>query len=276
MSCVLMSFSQSDSCITVKADADVFVLNRPGYEDTNYGNYFDLLSNAWTYSGDISIARSLIHFDYTIPAGATIDSAKLSFYTHVSPHGNGDHSGNNASYIQRVTDPWEENTATWNNKPTTTTTNQVTLAQSTSPTQNYTDIDVTDIFQDIYDSGNNYGIMLRLQTEAVYSRLVFASKEEANTALHPELTICYTLTSAAIEEEESALNIYPNPSNGNIFIEGDNLEKVTFYNSLGQKVLEQTLYDSKNEIHLSDQIGILHVVIEDKQGNIKTVKHIVN
>ncbi|MBK6839656.1 MAG: DNRLRE domain-containing protein [Bacteroidetes bacterium] len=63
-----------------------------------------------------------------------------------------------------------ENTVTWNNQPSTTTTDEVILAQSTSGTQDYTNMDVTPIVQEmVSDQAMNYGFVLKLTNETFYA-----------------------------------------------------------------------------------------------------------
>lgn len=272
----LYSLAQSDSCFTAKIGGDTFVMERPGYENNNYGNYKDLLANAWTYSGSSTITRSLMNFDYEIPSDAIIDSAKLSLYYHISPHGNGDHSGANAAYIQRITSAWAENTVSWNSQPSSSSINQVYLNQSTSGTQNYLDINVTDIVQDIQNAGDNYGFMLRLETEAIYSRLVFASKEEPNENLHPKLEVCYSRNVGNIElTVDEDFSVYPNPSNGTFSLEGSNLKNLVVYDANGKILLRQKISNYKTEVNLQRLEGVYNMLVEDLSGNWHTKRIII-
>lgn len=219
----LFSQTQVDTCINVLTKADAFVLDRPNTQNTNYGTYQDAMAQAWTYSGDDAVARQLIHFDIsTLPQNAVLNNAYLSLYYHTSPHGNGTHSGANSMHIQRVTSSWQEMFVTWNNKPTTTTVNQVMVPASTSGTQDYTNIDITSIIEDIITSGNNYGIMFALNTETPYARVVLASREEPNVNLHPKLSLCYTVfntTNVEETEDASMISVYPNPTIGELAID---------------------------------------------------------
>ncbi|HEX3048224.1 MAG TPA: DNRLRE domain-containing protein [Bacillota bacterium] len=162
--------------------------------DLNAGNYNRFMAIDWTWSGVPGAIRSLIEFDLSdIPDDASITSALLSLYAWdgSSPHST--LSGSNACWLQRITSSWAEDTVTWNNQPTTTTQNQVTLPASTSPTQNYPDIDVTDMVLDmIADPSAGYGMMIRLQTEAYYRNMSFCSSDHTNSALRPKLVVTFT------------------------------------------------------------------------------------
>ncbi|UEG49520.1 DNRLRE domain-containing protein [Ferruginibacter lapsinanis] len=152
---------------------------------------------AWT-AGGVYYWRAFLKFDMSsIPANAIIQSAKLSLYSTTNPtQGNGvdaQFGGSNACYIQRVTSNWATNTITWNNQPTTTSSNQVTIPQSTSSFQDNIDMDVTDLVKDIVTSNNNYGFGIKLQSEVIYNARQYASSFNATAERHPKLVIVYTL-----------------------------------------------------------------------------------
>ncbi len=172
------------------------------YANLNQGNIDEFNSLAWTVNGNPLRERALIEFDLTaVPTSATVQSATLTLYNNpTSSNGflNGQHShfsGSNASYLLRITAPWNENTVTWNNQPSTTFINAVTLPQDVTPHEDYA-IDVTAMVQDmVTNPSSNYGFMLQLITEQYYRCLLFASSDHANAALHPKLEICYTVSS---------------------------------------------------------------------------------
>ncbi len=166
----------------------------------NQGTHQDFAGIAWTNGGTPTVARSVIDFDLNqIPQNAQIISAKLSLYHNpTSPNNSGSHSlpgSNNACYLQRVTSQWDEFTVTWNNQPTTTSTNQVTIPASTSTNQSYPNIDVTNLVQDMIDyPSTSFGFMIKLQNESYYKALLFASSDNANPNLHPKLIITYSVS----------------------------------------------------------------------------------
>ena len=164
--------------------------------ENNYGNHIDCPAIAWTNGGVPVDARSLLEFDLSvIPNGATINSAGLSLYSYVSP-GNGSHStesGSNACVLNRITTPWDENTVTWESQPTSTDQNEVFLAPSTSTIQDYLDIDVTILVQDMIANPNtSYGFLLKLVTEEFYRSMIFASSDNPDSTLHPKLELTFT------------------------------------------------------------------------------------
>ncbi len=161
--------------------------------DNNYGNIQMFKSMAWTHWGEPGRHRSMIEFDLSmIPPDAIILQASLSLYFATFEITYVPHTGDNDSYLLRITEPWEEDEVTWNNQPATTMENMVILPQSTDPEQDYPDIDVTDQIQlMVSEPENNHGFMLQLITEVHYRSLMFASGDCENPDKRPMLEIIY-------------------------------------------------------------------------------------
>jgi gliding motility-associated-like protein len=180
-------------------DAGLFSCIPCGFNNQNYGQHLDLMGLAWTNGGAESLTRGLLQFDLCVlPIDAVITDARLSLYQNTTS-GHGSHSslsGPNKCLLERVTQPWDEQAVTWDNQPPSTSLHAVTLAPSSSANQNYLHIDVTQLVKDMV--GQNYGFMLRLETESYYRKLVFASSDHANPALHPKLEITYTIGTAPV------------------------------------------------------------------------------
>ena len=182
--------------VAIKANAQTTIVLQPGpiegkdaflhglasESDNNFGSNAQLPADAWTFGGDAGIIRSIMEFDLSsIPAGAVINGAYLSLYSWDSSGGLGQHStqsGSNDSWVQRITSSWDELTVTWNTPPSVDVINQVALPASTSSTQDYLDIDVSTLVQDMVDNpSTSFGFMLRLQDETYYRRMNFASSD---------------------------------------------------------------------------------------------------
>lgn len=158
---------------------------------------------AWTNAGNPVLVRAVIDFDLSsIPAGTTITSAYLSLYNDpTSANNSGKHSeasvypltgGDNGAYLRRITSTWDESTICWNTQPTTSTVNQVLLPASTDPHQDYTDVDITPLIQDIINNkSTSFGMMLILKTEDYYRGLIFASSDNADPTNRPKLVVNY-------------------------------------------------------------------------------------
>lgn len=156
------------------------------------GGYFPIA--AWTVSGNAAYVRSLVKYDLSaIPAGATILSAKLSLYAHLTPN-NGNlvdaHFGTaNAVSLQRITSAWSSSTS-WNTQPLSTSVNEAVIPQSTGPFQNDTDIDITPLINDI-KANTNYGILARLVNEQYYNSRQYYSSFATDAGKRPKLVITY-------------------------------------------------------------------------------------
>ena len=160
--------------------------------NTNYGSTPNYAAISWS-SGGTFHSRSLLSFDLSaIPATAIILDAKLSLYSNTTSDHSQLHSGSNSCYLERITSSWNESTVTWNNQPATTTVNRVTLPASTSSTQNYLDINVTNLVTDMVNNPTTSdGFMLKLATEAVFRSLIFASSDHSDSTRRPKLEITY-------------------------------------------------------------------------------------
>lgn len=176
--------------------------------DRNFGTEETLWMKDWTWNAigcSGGTIRSLLCFTElsNIPSNAVIVSATLRLYGVTSDR-NTSYPGAPASYyentvvVQQVTSPWNENTVTWNTQPSTTTANQFIIPQSTSEYNwNYSNSspELVAMVQNMV-SGNNYGFMLRLQTEQHYRNMVFASSDHPDASLHPELEVTYKVCNA--------------------------------------------------------------------------------
>lgn len=171
----------------------------------NYGTNSQFVASAWTFGGEPASIRSLISFNLNnISSNAQIIDAKLSLYAwdqaqsaSLGQHWNRD--GSNACWLERVTTSWDELTVTWNNQPKTTSLNRINILESTSATQNYLDINVTQLLQDIINKpDSSFGFMLKLQNETYYRTLNFNSSDNLNSTLRPKLTVTYKIANDTI------------------------------------------------------------------------------
>lgn len=186
----------NDDCIIIRPSGDdgKDALISSLEKSKNRGVYPDFVAKSWTVSGNPVDYRSLIEFELSnIPSGALVTSANLSLFSQESS-GLGSHStssGSNESVLNRITSSWEENTVTWNNQPSTTTENQVFLSESLNSIQDYLNIDVTNLVEDmISDPSNSHGFLLKLLNEQYYRSMVFASSDYSDSNLHPKLEVC--------------------------------------------------------------------------------------
>lgn len=159
-------------------------------KDNNNKDHLLFQAERGSASGWFS-SRSLIEFDlFCLPSNATVNSASLSL------SGNGHYyPRSNASYLYLNTSPWTESSLTWNNQPTHTTTNSVSLAATTSTNQNFSPSVTTQVQNWIQNPGSNFGWKLLLADETTnnYAYMVFGSSDNATASLRPKLIITITL-----------------------------------------------------------------------------------
>lgn len=197
----------SSNCITLQPDstagidAHIFELT----PNTASGSWPDFSASQWTYNSVPGEDRGLIKFDLSaIPVGATVTSATLSLYANINSVGGylgmPTYGNNNASYLKFVTSSWGENTVTWNNQPTTTTSGQVLLPQATSTVMDYTNIDVTSFAQSWVNAPTqNNGMMLDMIGTNFYNSMIFCSSDNPIASKRPKLVVCYSTNPCNIQ-----------------------------------------------------------------------------
>ena len=160
------------------------------------GHATELDAEAWTLNGNPIAARGAFSFDIasSVPASATIVSAKLTLYSNPTPNSgdliNANSGSSNAMYIRRISSAWTAAGATWANQPATTTVNQVSVPHTNQPFLDLTDIDVKNLVADMRTSGDN-GFMISLQNEVIYNSRIFCSSIYTDASKHPKLVIVY-------------------------------------------------------------------------------------
>ncbi|MEO8086193.1 MAG: DNRLRE domain-containing protein [Bacteroidota bacterium] len=277
---------------TVGKDAEIFSCVPCGYSVRNFGNIAENCAIAWTKSGASHNIRSLIQFDLSsIPNGAIIQSAALSLYWAPGSD-EGKHYGlfgSNSAYIQRITSTWDEQTVTWVTQPSTTTTSRVSLSGSSSATQNYTNINVTQMVKDMLgDPTHSFGFMLSMQNETPFKKLVFASSDNVNASLRPKLEIVYTshivqpvaASPLRIGEGLNVMKVFPNPATDamNITINSasDDLVYISIYDLNGKEMTDESFQLKEGKNQFSFQTGTwnrgLYMVIVKTGGEMMTEK----
>ncbi len=161
-----------------------------------------LMAYAWTHDGINSFARILIEFDLSgLPENSEILSASLSLYHYpwdnIDLTGHSKLSGSNASVIRRITGIWSDNSVTWANQPSVTSVNEVYVPQSASSTQDFLDIDITDLVLDGVDE-DHVGLMLQLGNETRYRALTFGSSDNPDSLIRPMLKLLVKKKSTCI------------------------------------------------------------------------------
>lgn len=171
--------------------------------NNNLGNRKQLSAGAWTNSGTRSYIRSLIKFDIQPPPkNYQLLVAKLSLFADTTvplygqgqfnsePIGHSQLSGSNEWLLLPVTSSWSEDTVTWATKPETMSASQLMQA-SRSSSQNYEDIDITDLVRLCLNEKINHGFLMKLKIEVPYREVTFHSRKTERPDLQPKLEIYY-------------------------------------------------------------------------------------
>ena len=172
---------------------DAYVAEERNTESINVNYVPELSIASWTIDGQLYRAASYIRFDslVEVPASSTVVSAKLYLYglssSSSTPQGN---SGDNACYIKRVLEPWDESVINYANRPQKTADEKVILPASTSQWSYNPVIDVTSLVSYIVaHPSENFGFFVKLQTQEPYRSLVFGSSEQSDKNLRPKLVV---------------------------------------------------------------------------------------
>ena len=150
---------------------------------------------AWTVNSEPALVRGLVKFDLSaLPANATITSAKLTLYSNPTPlNGNfvdANYGSDNTMLVQRVTSNWTSSIS-WQSQPSVETATQLEVPHTSLPRLDLTNLDVTGLVTTMRQSGN-YGFMIRLKNEVIYTSRVFCSSKYPDASKHPKLEITYT------------------------------------------------------------------------------------
>lgn len=227
--------------------------------EINYGDIQELHTFDWTFSSEgcgAGTSRCLLRFTQLseIPSDATITDAKLKLFgMSSSPTGSASNSSypgsplsENPCWLERVVDAWEENDVTWNTQPGTTEDGKIEMPKSETQWNWDETLDVTDMVQEMISTSENYGFMIKLQTEEYYRNLTFASSDHEDPKLWPELEVTYTNRETKIDNSGQVyhdMKIYPNPAteNWNVEFRSDKNEllKVSVYSVDGRLLLEK-------------------------------------
>ena len=285
------SIDYIDTCVTIqpgyRKGKDALLHGLESHVDVNYGTNNQFAASAWTFGGIPGDLRSVVQFDLAgIPEGTEIISARLSFYGWDTSPGLGQHStlsGSNISWLQRITSEWIEEEVTWNTQPTTTAVNQVSVPESVSPDEDYIDIDVTNLVQDMVNApSESFGFMLRLQNESYYRLLNFVSSDHPDDALHPKIEICYlTRADVSIEEQEKfSFSIFPNPTKNEAVIEINNSGNfeidIEIYNMQGTLLRKNSTFDSTIQLDLSNLSNGTYIINMSQGYEMVCKKLIIN
>lgn len=149
--------------------------------------------------------ESLISFDMNaLPKSATIRKVTLTLWYDLPLVWDSTifYPGNSSviewcgGVLQKITEPWEEDKVTWDNKPASTTAHQVYISPFILNC-NFITVDVTGLYvpdpntDEVYIPG--YGMFFKLWPREWVPGFRFASSDYPIAGMRPKLTIYYTL-----------------------------------------------------------------------------------
>ncbi|MBR6438771.1 MAG: Omp28-related outer membrane protein [Bacteroidales bacterium] len=128
----------------------------------------------------------------------------------------------------------------------------------------------------IYDSNNNgiccnYGNGYYYIKDATGNHIIDGDGDFGSMASHL-FSLKRDHTYVDENDASNSLNIYPNPANSKIFVEGENVSVVELYNSLGQKVLTVEGSDNTSVDVASFKNGVYVVRVITNDGSVTTKK----
>lgn len=163
----------------LRSTSEMNIIKIGNTDDTRYNNP-DIAVEAWTQSGNPYTVRGVVKFDLAaIPSAERVQSAKLRLYSYPSPTLNGNllvanFGMDNSLLVQRITTIWGNPGVNWFNQPSTTTAGQIVVPHTSSSVLDL-ELDVTALVKTMMTENANYGFMLRLQNENIYTSRIFVS-----------------------------------------------------------------------------------------------------
>jgi len=169
--------------------------------DTNFGQHETLDVASSPFGNEFALSRAYLRFDLSwLEEEREIEQAFLVL--HAAELANARAlRGNNALMVGQLTEPWEEDTVTWQRQPAMEKiadddgSSFIRIAAGTKEDVVYK-IDITPIVQQWHrDASSNLGIGIRLEAETGNAAARFASSDAEDESLRPALLI--TTTTAA-------------------------------------------------------------------------------
>lgn len=212
-----------------------------------------LRTEVWQWeAGQDDTIRGLMQFDLADLRADQILSAELNLW-HFSNPGYTKQVGANALDLHLVTESWEEDKVTWNNQPAYENKALLSLPKSSSTTQDYSQLDVTDVIKD-YLKQDAHGLLLKLKEEKSFAGLSFASSEHPNALLHPTLRIIVDMESSIGEKNAPAVQVFPNPAHTllNVSVLPGKNQRFVLMDMQGRVQLETTSSLSEVQLPIGD------------------------
>lgn len=230
---------------------DAWIWSWPAVVNSNFGEYNSaapdfhkvIRSESWQWTaGRNDTIRGLMQFDLGNLKAEDILKAELNLWHYSNPRFT-KQVGENAMDMHLITEDWDESQVTWNNQPAWQKDQPTSFPKSTSETQDYTKLDVTDLLK-AHQKANAHGLMLKLKNETPFAGLSFASTEHPDENLRPTLLLVVKAGSTHINEAEANVKCFPNPASAELTISlsSPSWKSLQLYNAHGQ-----LMWDVQNE-----------------------------
>lgn len=174
----------------ILADQDTYV-NSMNLKADYSKSEFILISN-FINGDNKTITRGLLNFDFAVlPKNIKIDSA---FIYLSSPYDDlKKSSGNNAFKIKQISEEWDESDVNWENLPKSIESTEVVLPKTSIEFQDYEKINVTQMVQNMFSTGDFFGFLLKMEEEDLDYKVQFlASSDNKDDKLKPALQVFYS------------------------------------------------------------------------------------
>lgn len=141
------------------------------------------------------VSRTLIRFDElnTLPGGVVITHAELRLFNVAAKNtgGNTPNRGEQTGWVRRITSGWMENNVNWNHQPGFTTSAEAVIPATNNVLPEKVSVNVTAQVIAMMANGQNNGFILMAANEQQNSNFSFASSDNNDPRLWPELYIVY-------------------------------------------------------------------------------------
>ncbi len=219
--------------------------------DQNYEPRYFINTYAWTIGGTLNISRGFLQFDLSsLPANCNLLEAKLFLYGTTLLN----HSGENATKVTRITEPWVSTTLTHNNQPGYTNTDSAVIPTTTLPYQDV-EVDVTAMTQYmVLHPSERYGYRLALVDETIYKIFAFCCSETTDPTKRPKLMLVTNGYTSVNQYSVENISISPNPVANSLKIEGfsnDDQISIQLFSTLGQLVYSNPQFDPSQTLDVS-------------------------
>ncbi|MCB0738045.1 MAG: gliding motility-associated C-terminal domain-containing protein [Bacteroidetes bacterium] len=175
-------------------------------DTTNRAQSPHLYMSSLSFGGVREQKRAFLKFDFDqigkVSSKCLPSKATLNLYYYQNAATNDEHRGDNAFYIERVTQDWLEDTIRWMypassfnlRMPETTTRGRILVPASSSKTSNYT-IDISDMVKFWFENpDSNFGVRLILQNENFVdtgTQVHLASSDYPDPKLRPMVSVTF-------------------------------------------------------------------------------------